>query len=116
MLSRVEELRGQSIPECDSSPSALLRRRGMKNRGDTRPFRTLGREIIPGSIAEIGYLNLGGLDQWVMIRGVSVANPLLILLHGGLIVQRKWLTRFVEVQYRKRPLMGVALSNAHRRS
>ena len=55
----------------------------MKNRGDTPPFRTPGREIIPGSIAEIGYLNLGGLDQWVMIRGVSVANPLLILLHGG---------------------------------
>lgn len=45
-----------------------------ENRGDTPPFRTPGREIIPGSIAEIGYLNLGGLDQWVMIRGVSYTS------------------------------------------
>jgi pimeloyl-ACP methyl ester carboxylesterase len=26
---------------------------------------------------------IGGLDQWVMIRGRSVDNPLLIVLHGG---------------------------------
>jgi hypothetical protein len=26
---------------------------------------------------------LGGLDLWVMIRGESVANPALIMLHGG---------------------------------
>ena len=36
-----------------------------------------------GSIAECGYRRLGGLDQWVMIRGGSVANPPLIMLHGG---------------------------------
>ena len=40
-------------------------------------------EIVPGSIAEIRYHRLGGLDQWVMIRGESVTNPPLILLHGG---------------------------------
>jgi pimeloyl-ACP methyl ester carboxylesterase len=38
---------------------------------------------VSGSIAEIAYRRLGGLDQWVMIRGESVANPPLILLHGG---------------------------------
>jgi pimeloyl-ACP methyl ester carboxylesterase len=38
---------------------------------------------MPGSIAEIAYHRLGGLDQWVMIRGSNVANPLLVLLHGG---------------------------------
>ncbi|MGE0135586.1 MAG: alpha/beta fold hydrolase [Dehalococcoidia bacterium] len=37
----------------------------------------------PGGIADIGYLTLGGLQQWVMIRGESVDNPPLILLHGG---------------------------------
>ena len=36
-----------------------------------------------GSIVEIAYRRLGGLDQWVMMRGESVANPPLILLHGG---------------------------------
>jgi len=34
-------------------------------------------------IAESGYLPLGGINQWVMIRGASVANPPLIMLHGG---------------------------------
>jgi pimeloyl-ACP methyl ester carboxylesterase len=34
-------------------------------------------------MAEVEYLRLGGLDQWVMIRGESLSNPPLILLHGG---------------------------------
>jgi pimeloyl-ACP methyl ester carboxylesterase len=55
----------------------------MKHLGKTPPFRGPYGEILPGSIAEIRYLSLGGLDQWVMIRGEGLANPLLILLHGG---------------------------------
>ena len=55
----------------------------MKHLGRTRPFRGPNGEVMPGSIAEVAYLRLGGLDQWVMIRGESIANPLLILLHGG---------------------------------
>jgi pimeloyl-ACP methyl ester carboxylesterase len=38
---------------------------------------------LPAGLAEVGYRRLGGLDQWVMIRGESAANPPLILLHGG---------------------------------
>jgi pimeloyl-ACP methyl ester carboxylesterase len=49
----------------------------------TRPFRGPTGEVVPGSIAETDYLHLGGIDQWVMIRGESLANPPLILLHGG---------------------------------
>ena len=55
----------------------------MKRLGRTRSFRGPSGEIVPGSIAEVTYLPLGGLDQWVMIRGESLANPPLILLHGG---------------------------------
>jgi pimeloyl-ACP methyl ester carboxylesterase len=55
----------------------------MRHRGKTRPFRGPHGEIVSGSIAEIAYRRLGGLDQWVMIRGESVASPALILLHGG---------------------------------
>jgi pimeloyl-ACP methyl ester carboxylesterase len=36
-----------------------------------------------GSIAESGYRRLGGINQWVIVRGENVANPPLILLHGG---------------------------------
>jgi pimeloyl-ACP methyl ester carboxylesterase len=55
----------------------------MRRLGKTPPFRGPGGEGVPGSIAEIAYRRLGGLDQWVMTRGESVANPVLIMLHGG---------------------------------
>lgn len=55
----------------------------MKHQGRTEPFRGPKGEILPGSIAEIAYLRLGALEQWVMIRGQSVTNPVLIFLHGG---------------------------------
>jgi len=55
----------------------------MKYRGTTPPFRGLDGKILPNSIADISYLRLGGYDQWVMIRGESLDNPVLILLHGG---------------------------------
>jgi pimeloyl-ACP methyl ester carboxylesterase len=52
-------------------------------RGKTPPFLGPRGEIVSGSIAEIAYRRLGGIDQWVMVRGGSIANPPLILLHGG---------------------------------
>jgi pimeloyl-ACP methyl ester carboxylesterase len=55
----------------------------MRKLGKTAPFRGPHGEVLSGSIAEIAYRRLGGLDQWVMIRGKSVANPPLVLLHGG---------------------------------
>jgi pimeloyl-ACP methyl ester carboxylesterase len=55
----------------------------MRHRGCTPPFRTATGEIVPGSIAEVGYHRLGGVDQWVMIRGERLINPPLIHLHGG---------------------------------
>ena len=55
----------------------------MRHLGKTTPFRGPHGEVLSGSIAEIACRRLGGLDQWVMLRGESVANPPLILLHGG---------------------------------
>jgi pimeloyl-ACP methyl ester carboxylesterase len=55
----------------------------MRHLGRTPPLRTAAGEIEQGSIAEAGYCRLGGVDQWVMIRGRSLANPPLIHLHGG---------------------------------
>jgi pimeloyl-ACP methyl ester carboxylesterase len=55
----------------------------MRHLGKTAPFRWPHGEIVSGSIAEITYRRLGGIDQWTMIRGENVGNPPLILLHGG---------------------------------
>jgi pimeloyl-ACP methyl ester carboxylesterase len=55
----------------------------VKHLGATLPFRGPDGGILPNSVAEISYLCLGGFDQWVMIRGENIANPILILLHGG---------------------------------
>lgn len=55
----------------------------MLRRAKTKPFRNTSGQVIPGSIAEARYLRLGGLEQWVMIRGESIDNPALILLYGG---------------------------------
>jgi pimeloyl-ACP methyl ester carboxylesterase len=51
--------------------------------GKTPAFRGPHGEPVPGSIAEIRFVQLGGLEQWVMIRGANITNPVLILLHGG---------------------------------
>jgi pimeloyl-ACP methyl ester carboxylesterase len=49
----------------------------------TSPFCGPNGAVVPGSIAESSYLHLGGLNQWVMIRGENLNNPPLIILHGG---------------------------------
>jgi len=37
----------------------------------------------PNGIEEAGFVRIGGIDQWVQIRGDDRANPVLLFLHGG---------------------------------
>lgn len=37
----------------------------------------------PAGIDESGFVSIGGVEQWVSIRGENSANPVLVLLHGG---------------------------------
>ena len=55
----------------------------MKHLGHTTAFRGADGHLLPNSVAGVEYVRLGGIDQWVMVRGENVANPLLIVLHGG---------------------------------
>lgn len=34
-------------------------------------------------IHEAGFVSIGGIDQWVTIRGTNAANPVLLVIHGG---------------------------------
>jgi pimeloyl-ACP methyl ester carboxylesterase/membrane protease YdiL (CAAX protease family) len=51
--------------------------------GHTEPFCGPDGMVLANSVAEVTYVRLGGVDQWVMIRGENVANPPLVVLHGG---------------------------------
>lgn len=51
--------------------------------GHTPPFRSSTGEALPGSIAEMHRMKLGGVEQSVTIRGRSANAPILIWLHGG---------------------------------
>lgn len=37
----------------------------------------------PAGIVEDGYVRIGGIDQWIQIRGQDRANPVLLFLHGA---------------------------------
>ncbi|MFZ5476262.1 MAG: alpha/beta fold hydrolase [Myxococcota bacterium] len=49
----------------------------------TRPFTDEGGHPLPGSVATLERVRLGGLDQLVVTRGADTKNPLLLWLHGG---------------------------------
>jgi proline iminopeptidase len=49
----------------------------------TRPFTDADGHVIPGSIATMETVSIGGISQSIWFRGVDTRNPAVILLHGG---------------------------------
>lgn len=70
------------------------------------------RQRIKGSnsIEEAFYVRVGGIDQWVQIRGEGRANPVLLVVHGGPGVSyvpfsnifKEWEKHFTVVQWDQR--------------
>jgi pimeloyl-ACP methyl ester carboxylesterase len=65
----------------------------------------------PNGIDEANYVKIGGLEQWITIRGEDRKNPVLLLLHGGpgdatnpwgYAGFRTWLKYFTVVQWDQR--------------
>lgn len=48
--------------------------------------RRLAKQLVitaPNGVNEHGYVRIGGIEQWMTIRGEDRANPILLFVHGG---------------------------------
>ena len=63
-----------------------------------------------GRVDEVGYIPIGGIDQWVAIQGENRDNPVILYLHGGpgeaqspfLDMFKPWLRDFTVVNWDQR--------------
>jgi len=55
---------------------------GIRKVAQWRQARRLS-PIGPDGVDESGFVEIGGIPQWIQIRGTDRANPVLLVLHGG---------------------------------
>lgn len=89
---------------------------------DARAAIRSSQAIAPGGINELKAIEIGGIKQWINVRGNDPANPILLFIHGGpgspmmpesWTFQRPWEDFFTVVQWDQRGA-GKTFSSAGR--
>ncbi|WEO96855.1 alpha/beta hydrolase [Streptomyces sp. FXJ1.172] len=57
----------------------LLTYRALKRRTHAKNLRI----TTPNGIDESSFVRIGGIDQWISVRGEDLANPVILEIHGG---------------------------------
>lgn len=55
----------------------------IKSPGKAQPITDSQGQVIPGSISTIEKVMLGGVEQYLIIRGADSTKPVMLFLHGG---------------------------------
>jgi proline iminopeptidase len=89
---------------------------------DARSLIALAQAVSPGGISELKEVDIGGIKQWISVRGNDRTNPILLFIHGGpgapmmpesWTFQRPWEDFFTVVQWDQRG-SGKTFSTANR--
>jgi pimeloyl-ACP methyl ester carboxylesterase len=103
-----------SLADAESPPAVSC--------ADARSLIALSQAVAPGGISELKEVDIGGIKQWISIRGNDRANPILLFIHGGpgapmmpesWAFQRPWEDFFTVVQWDQRGA-GKTFSAANR--
>lgn len=79
--------------------------------GSTPPITDAQGQPLAGSIASLEKMELGDVEQWILIRGEDTTNPIILFLHGGpgaseMVFEQKYMTelekQFVVVMWDQR--------------
>src|ERR1700722_16528290 len=101
----------------------LLAAQAPTGKSEARAAIAASQTIPPGGINELKAVELGGIKQWISVRGNDAANPILLFIHGGpgspmmgesWAFQRPWEDFFTVVQWDQRGA-GKTFSAAHRK-
>jgi pimeloyl-ACP methyl ester carboxylesterase len=103
--------------------TSVLAAPAISGKNDVRAAIAASQSVAPGGIDELEAVELGGIKQWISVRGNNPANPLLLFIHGGpgspmmgesWTFQRPWEDFFTVVQWDQRGA-GKTFSAAHRK-
>lgn len=102
-----QQVPARAAPSLDSGLESLARTWSFERLANERDYRITA----PNGIDETRYVRIGGIEQFISIRGEDRSNPIILFLHGGpgattnpygYVVFSSWLKYFTVVQWDQR--------------